>query len=740
MSTRLTLSNLEARLLRRIARLLLRLDRQAFRGRFCEWYRQSDVPHLPELQAYDYVIRLLLHSEELFDDLLPRLQRQMSVQSTSDRRTEEPPLRGQIDWQRSLVRSWHTQPGVPPTRFETNQRSRSFATPENALLLAVLQHCARALRHAQSAPLIAHAPLTPDEQRQLEQSAEQVQRALAAPFLTEPPQPASAADLAALLEQVAANLPPGASPYRDLIEWWQRFEQLQMHSPGEASTRPVLDSHQRANLLYRLWFALELAQYLASEDALHDTRITTNRIELDFTWQGRAFHFVYQRQPTSPPPPDAPRSAYLIRRAAPLVIAHAGETIWREPDVLLDARYALPGETPPMPGDLPRLVLADMLLHQARASVLILPDTRYPIPDTPSLQTYQLRPLEQIEALHEHLRALLDQVAGWLPERPPVACYGMLQDPDTRNPHQTPPAHCSRCGSLLALCPKPHIAPERVDLVCPACDCLHTPHLCHILSTTSTPALMPPYVRRVLTSDQLVASIEQVRQRLRQRFAPTDESDQAEHARSALLDTIGSLIESYTGWKQGDPLLAQIEEKLGWAFGTLWRADQHPRGLPEEVRNMLISGEYVWNEFQQAGMKDWAACAVQYVRALERELHRRLYAPCGAPSALRYYDQPMIPHQFTYGTISRAFRKRFSEHPDPNWYTLVQYAAEPSGADLSTFEEIVAEIARLRKNRNKIAHSERIDRAIAGTARSAILGQPQHPGVLRRFIALLDPG
>ena len=44
---------------------------------------------------------------------------------------------------------------------------------------------------------------------------------------------------------------------------------------------------------------------------------------------------------------------------------------------------------------------------------------------------------------------------------------------------------------------------------------------------------------------------------------------------------------------------------------------------------MLISGEYVWTQFQRTTIEDWAACAVQYTRALEYELHRRFYDPCG---------------------------------------------------------------------------------------------------------------
>ena len=171
-------------------------------------------------------------------------------------------------------------------------------------------------------------------------------------------------------------------------------------------------------------------------------------------------------------------------------------------------------------------------------------------------------------------------------------------------------------------------------------------------------------------------------------------------------------------------------------FETYWRTESHPRGLGDDVRNMLISGEFVWNEFQRSTVKDWAACAVQYVRAIERELHHRLYQCCGTPSALQYYGKPMKPHQFTFGTVSTAYDRR--QYGDQNWQTLVSRAALPSGADLNMFEEVIGIIAQLRVSRNQIAHSERIDQATAAAIRRATFGQPGTAGVLRRFVEMLD--
>jgi hypothetical protein len=750
-------SDLTARLQRRVARLLLRHDRHVFRGHFHEWYERSSLPRLPELQAYDYVMRLLLLSSELLDEIVPRIRRQMSFQTTRSTQEEEAPPRGQIDWNSSLARSWDERPGDPPTRFATRLRSRSFATPENALVSAVIEHCAQELAQTRAGRLFADAPLTGEEQRELAHLEDRLRREQAALYAHIDTGTASAPqeaehDIAALVDSVEQHLPPGSSPYRDLLDWWQRFERLCLRGNSGATPAPVLHSSEHADLLYRLWLALELVEFLAGQHLLSSATVETDRLSFDFHWKGRTFRFNYQRaamHDTLWQGVAEHRPLCCIRRADALQVEPDGRLIWREPGVLLESGLYAVSDTNTA-ADLLRQMLGSLQAHDTAKGMLVLP---FPPPELArlapnaytnaiapehDLRCYELRPLEQIEILHERLHALLEQAAAWLPERPAVACRGMLQDADTVNPGTLPASHCIHCGALLALCPKPHVSPWRVDLVCPHCDCLRNVQLCHIMGTQPTIALLPPFVRRVLTREQLVTNVKQLRERVQVQYKVDDDSNEAELARTAVVHAIGELTESYLAWKQPDSLMAQIEEKLSWAFGSMWRADQHPRGLPEDVRNMLVSGEYVWNEFQQSDMRDWAACAVQYVRALERELHRRIYARCGKPSMLMYYDEPMNPHQFTFGTVSRAYRKRNDTAPDPNWQTMLQHVAQASQVDVAAFEELIADIARLRKNRNKIAHSERIDRGIAGTVRSAVLGQPDQAGLLRRFIELLD--
>lgn len=131
--------------------------------------------------------------------------------------------------------------------------------------------------------------------------------------------------------------------------------------------------------------------------------------------------------------------------------------------------------------------------------------------------------------------------------------------------------------------------------------------------------------------------------------------------------------------------VAQLPElfRLRGATGTLWalgRGSADPRAprLPaqrRQVRNMLLSGEFVWMQFQTSTIEDWAACAVQYTRALENELHRRLYDPCGLRLVIKD-GTPMQPKQFTIGVVLFLY----SERNRRLTHFLIQLSDRPSAS------------------------------------------------------------
>jgi hypothetical protein len=745
-----TLPDLVARLQRRVARLLLRHDRRTFRGRFRELYAASALPQLPDLRAYDRYIRLIALADELFDDLLPRVRRQMSFAATRQTLDEESPLRGQIDWSASLRRGWNEQPDQAPTRFVTQLRQRTFGTPENLLVVAILQAYARQLSRASNSDLFVDAPLVASEQRELAQLIDRVRRELATIHFQEIARAADDLDVDDLIERVEPRLRSGTNPYRDLIDWWRRLNRLHLRRRTDDHATDVLHSDDQLGLLYQLWIALELVDLLAERRVLLDASIEVARLTFRFRWQERHFRLVYDRQPT----PhqvwiNAPgeRPDYFITRDEPLLVAYDGAEVWREPGVVLDAKCYLGSNADRATGPIKRMI-ADLDLIDAAKGILLLPNTiNLDSPIHPQadrylgnaqrdmeVQLHQISPTDQIGALHDRLARALDQVARWLPERPAIACYGTLLDRDTINPHATPSPSCDRCGGRLALCPKPHIGPRRADQVCPRCDCLSNAHVCHIMSLGDAQTLVPPFVKRVLTREQLTEAINNLRAQLRRTIPPDDQSDEAEQARTNLINAIGELTDSYLKLKQPDT--TQIAEKLEWMFGAHWQHEQHPRGLPQQVRDMLISGEYVWADFKHSSVQDWAACAVQYVRAIERELHRRLYDRFGTPSPLVFKGSVMQPRNFTFGTVDYAYKNR--NNGDKNWNIWITRNVQPSGATAAQFEQVITPIAALRDIRNQIAHSEAIDQMVAEHVRNVTLGTPTQPGSLIQFVAMLD--
>lgn len=745
----LSLELLTPQLQRRIARLLLQHDRRAFRGRFREFYAQSQQPIPAALQAYDALTRLIGLADELFDDILPRIHRQLSFSATRLDLDEEPPLRGQIDWRRTIDRHVAERPDQPPTRFVTSMRNRSFATSENRMVVAILLRYGQHLGRMRGSALFADAPLNAAEQRELSQIEDRVRRELATPHFQEIARDLNAGDVSELVEQASGKLRSGSNPYADIIAWWQRVERQHIQVRQHKQHGPVLQAPEQAGLLYQLWIALELVHMLAEKNVLRETQIATDQLRFTFTWKDRSFTLVYDRSPKQHLAWEngpGERPDYFITRAQPLVVEYGGSVIWQEPGVLLDAKCYLGSSASRASGAIKRL-LADIQLLDAQHGALIFPDITdlpqkiTPIPDRylgavppqNAVHLYAMRPLGAEEALHNTLAALLSQVSAWLPDRPVIACHGSIPDIDTITAHGTRAA-----ATPTIFCPKPHIRPDRVDMVDPIHDCLKNPQMCHVMTNSAVETLIAPYVQRVLTDDDLKNAIDTLRQRLQAKIDPADDSPEAEIARTVLINAIGRLVDDYT--KHNAKSTGPIESHLKGLFAQYWSDTIHPRGLPHTVQSMLISGEFVYYELEQSNVKDWAACAVQYVRAMEYELKHRLYTNIGGAAHLRSKNnQPLQPHFFTFGTVTSAYQYRPNDY---NWQKFIQRGVTASKSSESDFTAVMAQMDILRPLRNDIAHSVSISRTQAETVRDIVLYNPHDPmfapRALRRFVEMLD--
>jgi len=319
-----------------------------------------------------------------------------------------------------------------------------------------------------------------------------------------------------LAQQVAVRLHPGPSPYRDLLAWWHRFTRLRIVRATEAraSTLATKRNDEKMNAwLYELWIALECIHLLAQEGDVRaqGLRIATDVLQCTFCWQGRRFRFLYNRQLNTMTSYDSDwvygpstRPDYTIEREEPLEIQHEKQLIWREPSVILDAKYYLGGSDPTNTHSPIKKLLGDMTLLGTKTGILFFP--RLPEPKeghvTRTLRrkgkqyTYASESPQHIHLVHvqpdmdmlllqQRLHTILDLAIEQLPDRPTPTCQGIL----LLNPHAIH-ADVSNSSACTVLCPKAHIGADVFDLVDVETDCLKNPRLCHIIGQGIVPSFM----------------------------------------------------------------------------------------------------------------------------------------------------------------------------------------------------------------------------------------------------------
>jgi hypothetical protein len=735
---------------RRLIRLLLQYDVPLFRKQFRFFFAKSALPQIPLLQQYDRFIKLQTLSNELLEAILPRIRRQLSLKTNHLRLHEDAPTRGDIDWSRTIERSWNYSPGQPPQQFETRLRQRSMETPENVLTVAILLAYRWELQQAMG-ELFEDEALGTQEKQVFVSADEQAERELAASYARSLLDQARHASISALVQQVEARLRLGPNPYRDLIAWWHRFTQFHVGRASEkratalASTRT---DEKTDAWLYELWIALEFIHLLQEQRTLQpqDMTIATDLLQFTFTWQDRRFRFLYNRQldtsttyePNWEHGPSS-RPDYTIERERPLEVRYHDSLVWREPPVVLDAKYYLEGKDPSNTHGPIKKLLGDMTLLEAQVGVLFFPQIAEPEGkqhitrtirktgkryfrehEAQSIHLYRLDPIMPFADLEQRLRSILNHVIHHLPERPTPTCQGIWLDPDTVNASQ------QVLGAHRLLCPKPHIGPDVFDLVNVVTDCMKNPLLCHVIDQP----IVPPFVLRVTTQTQLVQHSTTLREHndesLREAEAMANE-ERAEHIRQQIFTGIGRATEQYvTLFGKTKPIEDQFES---WIFGRYWK--QHARSLAETTRHALISGEYVWGNYQDAELQDWAAPAIQYCRALEYELRRRLYNPCSS-------CYPTSKSGFTLGTVMFAYQGRETKAA-PIWNLFLSLVRQ-SGSNTDEFEDLMQRIVsgKVKEKRNTLAHGGAITQAMAQTLREIVIGDRHTPGVLCWLAEHLD--
>lgn len=739
---------------RRVMRLLLLHAQQLFRGQFAHFFTGSSLPTLPVLQFYDRYLKLLMLSEELLNDILPRIRLQLSLQIDQLPLQEEAPTRGEIDWPRTIARAINETPDLPPQLFETRQRQQHINVPENLLFVAILlQHqqiVRETLKKDQSDELLTDA-----ERQQLVGIDEALERELATPDARLLREAASRSEIERLVKQVAARLRPGAGPYRDLLAWWEHFNALHIGQSDDqrrltlASTR----KNEQDAWLYELWIALELLTLLQEKHALSpgELEIQRDRMRWVFTWENHRYRFQYQRR-LAPSPGELPgwehapalQPSYLIERATPLVkIEHEDTLIWQDPPFLIAAAYATDGSATARLGIAIQELSGGLHMYNAYTGALCFPLLSDPpveqpfsgevrragkqhaggMPEQSRIQLAKITPDLSEDILHQRLLALIQQAAASLPEREQPACHGIVLDADSVN------ASGDAIPAYNVLCPKPHIGPGVFDLVNDQVHCLKDPRVCHIWGQ----AKLAPFVVRATTQAEMDKQSSTIRGKAEEALTTAEQAGdeaRAEELRNHVFQGVGRTVEQYVKLRGNTEAVETNFED--WVFEDYWK--KHPRCLHEETRHMLLSGEYVWLEYLHANLKDWAAPAIQFCRALEKEVERRLH--------------DHYPHDFrlpksgmTLGALRTIYLGR-DKYPDSihNW-KLFRQIVQASHSDERTFEAVFVRLVKenVAANRNLVAHNGPVSRAIAQELHDTIIGKGGNPGILRWMAENLEP-
>ena len=718
----------------RLVALLLRYDEQRFHRLITTDDQRAAERDAAFLQPYRELGTLFVLRDLLFDDLLPRIVRRLSFAAPREMTLEEPPVRGRIDWGRTLEASWNDRPGEAPLQLYTHQRRRDFATPENLLtVVTLLQYQAEAQRLLHDGDLVTRADAL---RHPLNEIVEQCRRELAFPQFHGMRNRAQAIIEGAdggpesLEQQVAERLIPGGnSAYQDLLEWRRRLQTLHLLRRDAPPESEALGAHpERDSYLYQIWIFYELADLLSELNRLDQLNLNSGHMALRFRWGDDAMMCRYElrhdqgvpelpalwtTQPAQHYAVPGVRPDFYLRRSDPPMVRleHGGELIWREPGLLWDAKYYRDPEQGVAPSSPIKRMIADLsLLGEEHGTLLfafltgggsessgyqLTPANRNQslVPGQPELLIQPLCPVQETQRVRATLSSLLDTAHGRLRIPRTPRCQGVFLDTLSSG---EPGRLVGRDGKVLQggdllICPKPHIGPWRVDLVSRTEHCCRDGRLCHAIGQ---PDLLPP-LRPPRTAHELLAELARL-------TVEGDLDTLDEELVERLLSQVEGLTRHFARLNGALQSLGPYEAKLG-DIGL----DRTLHLLGATERESLALAIYLRDQLDQVQANDYSAAIIHVARVVERELQQRILAIPGISRSDFPHSRP------TLGSLSGVRRRnpslwsRIDTHLEQVWVS--QVLADEPNVRVSALQ-FIDEMNQLVRMRNEAAHTTPISR------------------------------
>ncbi len=735
----------------RLVQLLLRHDTDRFGRLFSEQRANKFIDK--RLRPYRELAVLFYLRDELFESILPRIKRRLSVASPRQTQTEDMPPRGRIDWSRTITDSLRHTPGELPLTVTTRQRRRHFTTPENLLTVVTLLEYQAAVEQVLAGELIQHDvyalrhPLHEIVTACTDELKFSVFKGLVNECTTILSGHAahSVDELAAAVE--ANLLPGGNSAYDDLLAWRRKLAELQLldQTQAEELPPPMLGGDpKRDNYLYQVWLFYELGDMLQQMERLDEWDIA--RMQLTFRWGDDDTPCTYALQHDQHidhhwhKAPGVRPDLYIARTDRQEV--WDGDTlIWREPGYVLDAKYYRERATARAPGNPVKRMLADLHLTGERHGALLFafqhsadlehadapddptgdePDAdRLPQPHQPlytiapnaagqqttvpdvAIGVWRVQPMidENSQQMQQILQGLLNNVHIALQKRVEVRCHGIFLDSLNASDGEY------HIGQLLGgnpedwlVCPKPHVGAWRVDVVNRTDHCCRNAHLCHIMGH---PDCHPP-VRPPRTATDLLRELQQV-------FA----GNAGAELDDATVQTIAGRVQELTRrFAEIAGVYRQIEVYANRVQDMGMHHTFHLLG--EDQQQSLALAVFLVEQLDSIGAADYSAPAIHVSSVLEIE-NRRLVFTCPGLS-----ERNANPKHQSLGCLPgiRLSASKNNAAAYADWQRLTDCAATHwQGAVLPdepeyiiTFDDYVKVLDAIKDIRNAAAHTRVVPR------------------------------
>lgn len=748
-------ANMQARMIE----LLLRHNQANFQ-QFVAAFTGFAIETDPIFTRYRDLATMFHLHDELFEHILPRIVCRLSFAAPRSLVVEEPPARGQIDWDRTLAATWDQRPGEPPLALVTRQQRRDFAIPENLLtVVALLEYhqLGEALLWDENLAVGAAALRHP-----LTEIVERCERELAFPQFASLRNQANQIiaglhseypDGPSLALQVGNTLIPGSnSAYQDLIEWYQRLHNLQLlrRLPTSPNQGLLGSNPDRDNYLYQLWIFYELADLLTDQQKLERIVYPNAKasVRLQFRWGsvGNEVHYELRHDQAVPNPtaswtttsnrdqvPNVRPDFYLTRLNPPMLkITHEQQQVWREPGIIWDAKYYRPFDDQKVPAEPIKRMIADLALLGEEYGTLLFaffqldegtePDSSnglstpsYTIAPAPGLahnvmpsqtvQLYQLQPQSssQLTSVQQTLIELLETAHTRLSQPRQIACHGMFLDTlSTTNRLPLLESYGIAANELddVVLCPKPHIGAWRIDLVHRGRQCCEDPHVCQIIGW---PNRRKP-IRPLRTAADLLNELKHI-------LAATDELDEQTLAR--IVKEVESLTRQFASINniQWEYYFNRVRD-LGMRQ-TFDRLDRY-------AQESLALAIFLSDQLDSINALDFSAPAIHIGSVMERMLKERVF------TGVKLLGDLAKPHNQTIGKLTFLESKPWAgqanwelilKHVNRRWQPEVTFNEMDYSFDFIKFIRL---LNRVKDTRNNAAHVEAVSRTAYGAMQDLV--------------------